>query len=137
MVERICDYFAGCLLMPRTWVQAGFANGTRHPMDLAQVFGDRPAAVARELTKTFEEVRRGSVTALVAWAEASPPRGEITVLLGPPAEEMPMEEAGLDAQLRAALAGQSVRDAAALVAAATGLPRKLVYARALALSGGG
>ena len=105
--------------------------------DLAQVFGDRPAAVARELTKTFEEVRRGSVSALVAWAEASPPRGEITVLLGPPAEDAPMAEAGLDARLRAALAGQSVRDAAALVAAATGLPRKLVYARALALSGGG
>jgi predicted transcriptional regulator len=51
MIERICDYFAGCLLMPRTWVQAGFANGTRHPMDLAQVFGVSPTAMGVRLNQ--------------------------------------------------------------------------------------
>ena len=61
-------------------------------------------------------------------------RGEITVVVGPaPPEQVDAED--LDGQLRAALAGNSVKDAAALVATATGLPRRVVYARALALAG--
>ena len=99
--------------------------------DLAEQFGDRPAAVARELTKHFEEVRRGSARALAAWYAANPARGEITVLLGPPSED---EEHDLDGMLRSALQANSVKDAAAIVAAATGLPRKTVYARALELA---
>ena len=102
--------------------------------DLAAAFGDRPAAVARELTKRFEQVRRGSLPELADWAAREPVRGEITVLVAPPAAGQP-DLAGLDAQLRAALATESVKDAAALVSAATGLPRKTVYARALALVG--
>ncbi len=101
--------------------------------DMATTFGDRPAAVARELTKRFEEVRRGTLPELAAHYAATAARGEITVVVGPAALEAPDAE-DLDGQLRRALAGASVRDAAALVAAATGLPRKLVYARALALS---
>ena len=102
--------------------------------DLAAAFGNRPAAVARELTKRFEQVRRGSLPELADWAAREPVRGEITVLVAPPAAGQP-DLAGLDAQLRAALATESVKDAAALVSAATGLPRKTVYARALALVG--
>lgn len=101
--------------------------------DMAATFGERPGAVARELTKRFEEVRRDTLPALAGWAAAAPPRGEITVLIGPAPEEA-ADNAGLDAQLRAALATESVKDAAAAVAIATGLPRKLVYARALALA---
>jgi 16S rRNA (cytidine1402-2'-O)-methyltransferase len=100
--------------------------------DMAAAFGPRPAAVARELTKRFEEVRRGSLPDLAAWYAAQPARGEVTVLAGPAGEEPDAE--GLDARLRGALATQSVKDAAALVAAATGLPRKVVYARALELA---
>jgi 16S rRNA (cytidine1402-2'-O)-methyltransferase len=99
--------------------------------DMADAFGPRAAAVARELTKRFEEVRRGTLTALAAAYAAEPARGEITVLVGPPETDDPED---LDGQLRAALAVGSVKDAAAVVAAATGLPRKLVYARALALA---
>ena len=102
-------------------------------VDLEAAFGDRPAAVARELTKRFEEVRRAALPALAAHYAATPPRGEITVLVGPaPPEQTDAED--LEGQLRAALGAHSVKDAAALVAGATGLPRKLVYARALALS---
>jgi 16S rRNA (cytidine1402-2'-O)-methyltransferase len=101
--------------------------------DLAGAFGDRPAAVARELTKRFEEVRRGNLPALAAHYAAAPPRGEITVVLGPPSPEHADAEA-LDTTLRTALARHSVKDAAALVATATGLPRRLVYARALVLA---
>ncbi len=103
--------------------------------DLAAAFGDRPAAVARELTKRFEEVRRGSLTELAAHYAETAPRGEVTLVVGPAPEEA-ADAADLDAALRAALAGHSVREAVALASAATGLPRKQVYARALALRGG-
>jgi 16S rRNA (cytidine1402-2'-O)-methyltransferase len=96
--------------------------------DLQEVFGDRSAAVARELTKRFETVERGKVSALADLFAREAPRGEITVLIGPPESEDPED---LDGRLRAALATQTVKDAAALVSAATGLPRKVVYARAL------
>ena len=66
------------------------------------------------------------------YAGRTPARGEITVVVGPPAEDG--RSRGPRRALRAALAGNSVKDAAALVTAATGLPRKVVYARALALS---
>jgi 16S rRNA (cytidine1402-2'-O)-methyltransferase len=101
--------------------------------DLALIFGaDRPAALARELTKRFEEVRRGPLGALATAAAETPPRGEVTLLLGPAAAET-TEAADLDAALRTALAQASVKEAVAQVSAATGLPRRMVYARALAL----
>jgi 16S rRNA (cytidine1402-2'-O)-methyltransferase len=101
-------------------------------VDITAAFGDRPAAVARELTKRFEEVRRGTARELAAHFTATAPRGEITLLLGPPDSDDPED---LDGRLIEALVTHSVKDAAVLVAGATGLPRKLVYARALALSG--
>jgi 16S rRNA (cytidine1402-2'-O)-methyltransferase len=104
--------------------------------DLASAFGDRPAAVARELTKRFEEVRRAGLSALAEQYATAPPRGEITVVVGPPSPEQADAE-DLDGRLRAALAGHSVKDAAALVATATGLPRRLVYTRALTLADAG
>lgn len=104
--------------------------------DLAELLGPRPAAVARELSKRYEEVRRGTLPELAAHYAAEPARGEITVVAGP----APAESAGplaLDAALRQALAAHSVKDAAALVAAALGLPRKLVYGRALEIARNG
>ena len=102
--------------------------------DMAAVFGPRPAAVARELTKHFEEVRRAPLPELASHYAAQAARGEITVVVGPASGEGE-EVAYLDAQLRAALSHQSLKDAVAEVVGATGLSRKLVYARALALSG--
>ncbi|MGF1595289.1 MAG: 16S rRNA (cytidine(1402)-2'-O)-methyltransferase [Kiloniellaceae bacterium] len=102
--------------------------------DMAAVLGPREAAVARELTKLYEEVRRGSLADLAAhYAEAGAPKGEIVVVIGPPAAEA---DSGfdLDAALADALAHASLRDAAAAVAAASGLPRREVYARALELA---
>ena len=103
---------------------------------LAEGFGPaRPAAVARELTKRFEEVRRGTLEVLAAHYASEQARGEIAIVIGP----APEEAAGaveLDQALGDALAaGLSVRDAAAAVAAATGLPRKQVYRRALEMGG--
>jgi 16S rRNA (cytidine1402-2'-O)-methyltransferase len=101
------------------------------------VLGPRPAAVARELTKMFETVRRGTLDELAAmFAEEGPPKGEIVVLIGEASDEAKREsaEVGLDERLREALETHSIKDAAALVAAETGLPKRDVYARALAVA---
>ncbi len=105
-------------------------------LDMAAVLGDRPAAVARELTKAFETVRRGPLSALAAAFGEAPPKGEIVVVVGPPADEVP-DEAAVDALLRRLLAAGSVKSAAEEAAAATGLPRRDLYQRALALRDGG
>jgi 16S rRNA (cytidine1402-2'-O)-methyltransferase len=102
--------------------------------DMAAVFGPRPAAVARELTKLHEEIRRDSLDALARhYGEAGPPKGEVVIVVGPPAPDA--APADIDSLLREALATMSLRDAAAAVSAATDTPRRDVYARALALSG--
>lgn len=101
--------------------------------DMETVFGSRDAAVARELSKAFEEVRRGSLTELAAhYSEAGAPKGEVVVLVGP-ADDTPPSAETLDDALRDALAEMSVKDAAKMVSEALGLPRKQVYERALAL----
>jgi 16S rRNA (cytidine1402-2'-O)-methyltransferase len=104
--------------------------------DMAEVLGGgRPGAVARELTKRFEEVRRGSLAELARhYAEAGAPKGELVLLAGPPGEARPIGGAALDAALARALATQSVRDAAREVAERLGLPRREVYARALEMA---
>ena len=103
--------------------------------DLHAVLGDRKAAVARELTKLFEEVRRESLSQLIAhYEQAGAPKGEIVIVVGPPAEERASAE-DIDTLLRRALESMSVKDAAATVAAATGAPKRAVYARALAMQG--
>lgn len=105
--------------------------------DLAAVLGPRQAAIARELTKWFETVRRGPLPELAAAiASESPPKGEIVVLVGPPEAQPATQEAqeDLDARLGKALESLSVKDAAAVVSAETGQPRRKVYARALELS---
>jgi 16S rRNA (cytidine1402-2'-O)-methyltransferase len=105
--------------------------------DAAEILGERPAVVARELTKLFETVRRGDLPDLARqFAREGPPKGEIVVLVGEGTAGTPGPEAdaALDDRIEAALARHSIKDAAALVAAETGLPKRDVYARALALA---
>jgi 16S rRNA (cytidine1402-2'-O)-methyltransferase len=92
----------------------------------------RAVAVARELTKMFEECRSGTPEDLIAHYEAHPPKGEIVLLVGPaPAKAASMDDA--EVMLRAALAHAKASQAAATVAKATGLDRKLLYKIALSL----
>lgn len=92
----------------------------------------REVAVARELTKRFEECRTGSTAELIAHYAANPPKGEIALVIAPPGEAAAVEH-DIDALLRAALATDKASQAAAAVAKATGLDRKVLYARALEL----
>jgi len=102
--------------------------------DMAAVFGARPAALARELTKKFETVRRGLLPELAAQFSAEgPPKGEIVLVIGGPEAAAPLGDEAIDAALAKALETHSARDAVALVSADLGLPRKKVYARALLL----
>ena len=106
--------------------------------DMNQILGPRDAAVARELTKRHEEVRRGTLDDLALHYSASDtPKGEIVVVIGPPDFSSTATAEDVDRQLRAALLGNSVRDAAAEVAAATGWARREIYQRALQLKVGG
>ena len=103
--------------------------------DLAAELGDREAAVCRELTKTHEEVRRGPLGTLAAHYEtAGEPKGEIVLVIAPPGEAPPPAADDVDALIVAALAKGSVKDAAAAVAVATGLPKRDVYQRTLQLA---
>lgn len=102
--------------------------------DMAAVLGAREAAVARELTKLFEEFRSASLADLaVHYAEAEQPKGEIVVVIGPPNAPAPASDAALDAVLRDLLATVSVKEAAAQAADLLQIPRKRAYARALSL----
>ncbi len=101
--------------------------------DMADLLGGRPAAVARELTKLHEEIRRGQLPDLAAhYRDAGPPRGEVVIVVGAPEPSAP-DHAEINERLRAALAELGVRDAAARLAAETGLPRSELYRRALAI----
>jgi 16S rRNA (cytidine1402-2'-O)-methyltransferase len=102
--------------------------------DLAELLGARPAAIARELTKLFEEVRRAPLGELAEhYAHHPEVKGEIVLVIGPPGEAEAPAAAKLDEALLTAMAGASLKDAAAEVAARYGLRRRDVYARALAL----
>lgn len=95
--------------------------------------GDRAAALCRELTKKFEETRRGTLASLAAGCEGETLKGEIVIVIGR-GDSPDVREIDIDRALEEALMAESVRDAADRVAAALGLPRRKVYQRALQLS---
>ncbi len=99
---------------------------------VSEVLPGREVAVARELTKMFEECRSGSPADLIAHYSANPPKGEIVLVIAPPGEqEFSADDA--DALLREALREMKPSQAAAEVARTTGLDRKALYARAMEL----
>lgn len=102
---------------------------------MAEGLGDREAAVAREISKLYEECVTGTLTELAARYADAPPKGEIVVIVGPPGEAAAedADDATLDAALRDAMADRPVAQAAKAVAKRFGLDRHDVYARALTL----
>lgn len=102
---------------------------------LADGLGNREAAVAREISKLYEECATGTLADLAARYADAPPKGEIVIVVGPPGEQIAedADAATIDAALRAAMADRPVAQAAKAVAKQYGLDRHEVYARALAL----
>jgi 16S rRNA (cytidine1402-2'-O)-methyltransferase len=113
-----------------------YESGPRLAAALAALqagLGDREAAVAREISKKFEETVTGTLSVLAARYAGAPPRGEIVIVVAPPGEAEKAGEADVDAALHEAMTRLSASRAAAEVAQALGLPRREVYERALAL----
>ena len=106
--------------------------------DMRAILGDRPAAVARELTKKFEEVQRGTLSQLIAHYQAEgQPKGEIVIVVGAPVagqEENWTDEKVDQLLLEMMGKGMSVKDAAAFTAAKSGIKKREVYQRALLLN---
>ncbi|MBV7394855.1 16S rRNA (cytidine(1402)-2'-O)-methyltransferase [Mameliella alba] len=100
------------------------------------VLGDREAAVCRELTKKFEETRRGPLSELAAHYRETPAKGEVVVLIGKGDSES-VREFDLEQEVNKALETMSVRDAADFVSARFGVKRRPVYQMAMRLSAKG
>ncbi|MGI9375704.1 MAG: 16S rRNA (cytidine(1402)-2'-O)-methyltransferase [Tsuneonella suprasediminis] len=101
---------------------------------IASVLPGRNVSVARELTKLHEECRTGAAADLMAHYEASPPKGEIVLMIAPP-EEVAVSKDDAESMLREALETMKTSQAAAFVAKETGIDRKTLYARAMELKG--
>jgi len=101
---------------------------------LVEAFGaDRPAAVCRELTKTYEEVRRGPLAELVAWARAGEVRGEVVVVVGGAPAPGPSSVGDVVGQVLARVAaGERLKDAVGAVAVDRGVPKRALYDAAVA-----
>jgi len=104
--------------------------------DMHEIWGDRPAAVVRELTKMYEQVRRDSLSRLLfLYEEQGAPKGEIVIVVGAATRKEYNEEDLRDA-LQKALETMSIKEASAFVAHQTELPKKMLYELALKLKNG-
>ena len=104
--------------------------------DMVDIYESRQAVISRELTKRFEEIRRGELGVLAKEIADGPRiRGEIVVMVGPSRSPIKHSLEEIDIMLKKELKNMSVRDATAAVALKTGIKRKTIYARALTLKG--
>ena len=113
-----------------------YESGPRLAATLAALgagLGDREAAVAREISKRFEETVTGRLADLAARYVDAAPKGEIVIVVGPPGEAEPAGDDEIDAALREAMGRLSPSRAAAEVAERLGVPRRLAYERAQSL----
>jgi 16S rRNA (cytidine1402-2'-O)-methyltransferase len=101
--------------------------------DAQKVFGDRESAICREMTKLYEEVQRGPLSSLIQHYEATPPRGEIVVLIEGASPFSSLSEEELEAHLEKALKTSTVKEAVDMVSKAFGRSKREVYQRALSL----
>ena len=136
-MSKRSNFLGGLKYVPATLIF--FENPKRlvkSLIDMARVFGPRDAALARELTKKFEEVRRGSLNELRDYyTKAEVPRGEVTIVISPPsADKTELQHEKIDHLLKKALAISTLKDAVSAVVSVTGAPRRDVYTRALELS---
>lgn len=129
--KNLNQFWANLANEPRTLVAYESPNRLTHALKaLHEALGDRPVCVARELSKKFEEFKRGTASEVLAYYEENPPRGEITLVVGGAVIE---DEIWTEERVRSALAaqlaaGESLSQAAKTVAAAAGWEKRAVYA---------
>ena len=127
-LDRLWSELAGW-----TWPAVAFESPKRLPASLASLAAfdpDRPVAVCRELTKKFEEIVRGPATE-VAKRFSAPPKGEITLVVGPGSPQEPAEDEAIAAVAQLVAAGFTRKDAAGLISRLTGVPRNRLYKSSL------
>ncbi len=135
--EACRKYIASLAAIPSTLI---FFESARRLDDtlalLHEGFGDREAAVVREISKLYEESRRGTLSQLQAhYVKNGAPKGEVVIVVAPPGEAVHAQD-DMESALKLLLASHSVKEAAAILAEQTGRPRKEIYALALTLGAG-
>ena len=131
--EALRKYIANLAAVPATLIF--FESARRLEESLAvlrDVLTDRQGAIVREITKLYEESRRGKLSELLENIEKNgAPKGEVVIVIAPPGEVEVMEKQQLEKNLELLLKSHSVKEAAAIIAEQTGSPRKEIYALAL------
>lgn len=131
--EALRKYIASIAQIPATLIF--FESARRLPESLAvlrDVLRDRQAAIVRELTKLYEESRRGKLSELLGNIEKNGvPKGEVVIVISPPQEVEIMEKQNVEQQLEILLKSHSVKEAASIISEQTGQSRKEIYALAL------
>jgi 16S rRNA (cytidine1402-2'-O)-methyltransferase len=101
--------------------------------DMLGIFGQqREATVIREMTKTYEEIKRGNISELIEFYQDNPPRGEIVIVVAPP---LTQEEDNVDELLKTLMQTMSLKDAVAVAHETTSLPKRHIYQRAIEIRG--
>jgi 16S rRNA (cytidine1402-2'-O)-methyltransferase len=131
--EALKNYIESIAKVPATLIF--FESARRLDESLAALqagLSDRKAVIVRELTKLYEECKRGKLSELQEYIkEHGAPKGEVVLVISPPQPEEAAQGQNIEAQLALLLKSHSVKEAAAIIAEQTGRPRKEIYALAL------
>lgn len=133
--EALKKHIADLATVPSTLIF--FESARRLEESLAALrdgLSDRQAAIVRELTKLYEETRRGKLSGLLEYIQQyGAPKGEVVIVIAPPQEKEITANQNIEEQLELLLKSHSVKEAASILAEQTGRPRKEIYALALKL----
>lgn len=126
------DFLTGMIALPATLVFYEAPHRILESLeDCLRILGDRPAALARELTKIHEEILHGALSEILTMMAQKPPKGEITLLIGPPGEPPTPEWEALEKEIQVLLKkGVSISNASRELAKKYGLSKNKIYAMA-------
>ncbi len=130
--EALKKYIASLTAVPSTLIFFESARRLEESIKvLIEVLYDRDGAIVREITKLYEESKRGKLSELLGWIEKNgAPKGEVVLVIAPPGEK-DIKKQDIEAQIMLLLKSHSVKETAAIIAEQTGRPRKEIYAIAL------
>ena len=131
--EELKQYIKTVENIPATLIFFESAGRLEKSLELLKIgLSDRQSAIARELTKLYEEVRRGKISELLDYIKKNgAPKGEVVLLISPPPEQKPELDQDIEEKIKLLLKSHSVKETASIIAEQTGLPRKEIYALAL------